>query len=170
MVALLAGLAATAEETQTILRREVSQERQQDISIPVQESEITFISEPNSIGQRVIIFFAPSRFRDSALASKDADGKIRYAVYYGSNVEALPTDRILWLSDKKFACVCTGRMRSFYGVYEIAEPDKDYPTQHFLYPLATGSLRFRTTWSVKDGALIGCPLGSDVEVFRFCTK
>ena len=167
-VLLLAGLAAAVAAPAEPKPR-FTPEHLQKLTLPIPEEDIRLISEPNSKGQRIIVFHR--RDEDSALndylALKEADGSVRYFYHYGSNVPAAEvTHQILWLADDQFACVCSGRINSYYGVYEMAGEDDEYPALHLLLPLVSGSVHFRMKWRVQDKTLIGS-YGDDNEVIRF---
>lgn len=163
---LFIGLAPAAEEKGSRFSPELLQE----LTAPIAENDIHHVSEPNSRGQRIIVFHrreADSSLKDY-LALREADGSMRYFYHYHFNVPAPEvTHHILWLDDDQFACVASGRINSFYGVYEMAGEDDEYPALHLLLPLVSGSVHFRMKWSVQDKTLIGSFGCEDIEVFRF---
>ena len=152
---LTVGLAPAADEKEPRFTPECLQ----NLTAPIQEKEIQLISEPNSKGQRIIVFQRNKNNSEwnNYLALKEADGSVRFFYYIHVNVQAPEVTRqIMWLDDTHFACVCSGRRRSFYGVYEMdSAADNEYPALQVLYPVATGAVHMHMTWRVQGKALIG---------------
>ncbi|MCH5284128.1 MAG: hypothetical protein J1E42_00895 [Akkermansiaceae bacterium] len=152
---LLVALAPAADEKAPRFTPECLQE----LTAPIQEKEIQLISEPNSKGQRIIVFHRDGNNSEwnNYLALKEADGAVRFFYCFHVNVQAPEvTQQIMWLDDTHFACVCSGRRHSLYGVYEMdSAADDEYPALHLLYPVATGAVHMRMTWRVQGKALIG---------------
>lgn len=152
---LSVGLAPAAEVQKPRFQTEILQA----LTAPIPEKDIQHVSEPNSRGQRIIVFErreGPSEWKNY-LALKEPDGQVRHFYRYHFNVEAPEvTHQILWLGDDRFACVCSGRLNSYYGVYDMAgAPDREYPELQLLIPVATGVVHYRITWRVQDKVLIG---------------
>lgn len=54
---------------------------------------------------------------------------------------------IFWITDDVFACVCSGRRRSYYAVYELAREDSTDTTMG-TYELAQGVVGFQANWRI----------------------
>lgn len=81
---------------------------------------------------------------------------IKLFTYGAGTVAVTPpsTEEILWLNDNCFACVSSGRKKSFYAIYDIAREEPEN-TQHstIIHQLAEGCFCFRVSWRTEEGTL-----------------
>lgn len=153
LVAAMSFAAPSAFGNENIAVSAVSQD-----SSPIAglEEKASCQSLPNNKGEIVFISFDAS-VKESTLFLRKNDNTIIKLLTYGAGKVAVtppPTEEILWLNDNCFACVSTGRRRSFYAIYDIAREDPGN-TQHstIIYQLAEGYFCFRVSWRTEKGSL-----------------
>ena len=153
LVAAMSFAAPSAFGNENIAVSAVSQD-----SSPITglEENASCQSLPNNKGEIVIISFDAS-VKESTLFLRKNDTTIIKLFTYGAGKVAVtppPTEEILWLNDDCFACVSTGRRRSFYAIYDIDREDPGN-TQHstIIYQLAEGYFCFRVSWRTEKGSL-----------------
>lgn len=153
LVAAMAFAAPSAFGNENIAVSAVSQD-----SSPIAgpEENVSCQSLPNNKGEIVFISFDAS-VKEFTLLLRKNDNTIIKLFTYGAGKVAVtppPTEEILWLNDDCFACVSTGRRRSFYAIYDIAREDPGN-TQHstLIYQLAEGHFCFRVSWRTEEGTL-----------------
>lgn len=153
LVAAMSFAAPSAFGNENIAVSAVSQD-----SSPIAglEEKASCQSLPNNKGEIVFISFDAS-VKESTLLLRKNDNTIIKLLTYGAGKVAVtppPTEEILWLNDNCFACVSTGRRRSFYAIYDIAREDPGN-TQHstIIYQLAEGYFCFRVSWRTEKGSL-----------------
>jgi hypothetical protein len=93
------------------------------------------------------------------LALRQSSGERRY-LYHRNPVGLYPavpeiTKSIHWLTPDSFACVASGRLKSYYTLYRL-KPMEDAPGTMHAWKEAEGCCHFRLEWQVQDGQLIGC--------------
>ena len=120
------------------------------------EEKASCQSLPNNKGEIVFISFDASVKAHTLLLRKN-DNTIIKLFTYGAGTVAVtppPTEEILWLNDNCFACVSSGRKKSFYAIYDIAREEPGN-TQHstIIYQLAEGCFCFRVSWRTEEGTL-----------------
>ena len=153
LVAAMSFAAPSAFGNENIAVSAVSQD-----SSPITglEENASCQSLPNNKGEIVFISFDAS-VKESTLFLRKNDNTIIKLFTYGAGKVAVtppPTEEILWLNDDCFACVSTGRRRSFYAIYDIDREDPGN-TQHstIIYQLAEGYFCFRVSWRTEEGTL-----------------
>lgn len=128
---------------------------------PCAETEI-YRSASNANGEKILVYRAEAVLDEEGqagaliLAMQSEKGKIRPLIEdsYGKRSIVPPTfHHIFWLDDDYFACVCSGRLRSFYALYKIRRESPEGSELEPTYVMAEGTIRHRVEWSVQDGEL-----------------
>lgn len=93
------------------------------------------------------------------LALLEQGGRRKY-LYHRNPIGVYPaipgvTTSILWITRDSFACVASGRMRSYYTLYCLDDDADATEDTAFAWKEAEGVFHYRVDWSVKDGRLIG---------------
>lgn len=118
-------------------------------------------SAPNSKGE--VIYVLNSETNEPQLGMKNSNGSIiRLYAYAGATkvpVCPLPCAGILWLSETTFACVASGRWRSFYSIYDIERHAVADEAVRVTF-LAEGKIGFKVRWAINGNRLIGFANGA----------
>lgn len=115
-------------------------------------------SDPNSEGSVIVCLYRKD-ISNEALALRTKEGKMIY--FYQHGIKTMPlvppvTEKILWLNEDTFACVCSGRRNSFYAIYHIEWEDKDNTDNTiWAYTEAGGVLHFPVKWEINKEKLEG---------------
>ena len=152
--ALFASLFVNAAEESTV--KEV-------IAVVPQECSPTGVkSIPNKQGDVIEIYHRTDRDDTEGFdvaAIRKSDGKLYFLCEweYGRvrPIEVDVTTQILWLSDREFACVSSGRKFSHYAIFRIDTANASIPQTIDAMTIVRGYACYRVMWEVEGDTLVG---------------
>lgn len=125
-----------------------------------ESADVALVSQSAANAEGAVVELLYRRDVDAkVLALRQSSGERRY-LYHRNPVGSYPAgpegvaEELLWLSSDSFACVASGRLRSFYTLYHIKSMD-DAPGTLHVWKEVDGCVHFRVEWQVQEGKLIG---------------